>query len=91
MPDDRKTTDLDAALEEMTPERIERNQRIYADLVARYYGDPDFRAEMDADPTRVLKKEGLDLPKDVTVKLLFNTDELVHLVLPAPPDRSGAP
>ena len=50
MPGDRKATDLDAALAELTPERIERNQRIYADVVAKYYGDPDFKAEMDADP-----------------------------------------
>ena len=44
----RKTTDLDAALAELTPERIERNQRIYADMVTKYYSDPDFRAAMDA-------------------------------------------
>ena len=35
----------------VTPERIERNQRIYADMVTKYYSDPDFRAAMDADPT----------------------------------------
>lgn len=86
MSDDRKTTDLDAALTELTPERIERNQRIYADIVTRYYGDPDFKAKMDADPARVLKDEGLDIPEGATVKLLFNTDRLLHIVLPAPPD-----
>ena len=86
MSDDRKTTDLDAAFAELTPERIERNQQIYADMVVKYYGDPDFKAEMDADPTRVLKDEGLDIPERATVKLVFNTDDLLHIVLPAPPD-----
>ena len=86
MPDDRKTADLDAALAELTPERIERNQQIYADVVAKYYGDPDFKAEMDADPTRVLKDEGLDIPEGATVRLLFNTADLLHIVLPVPPD-----
>ena len=86
MADDRKTTDLDEAFAELTPERIERNQQIYADVVARYYGDPDFKAEMDADPTRVLKAEGLDIPKGATVKLLFNTENLLYIVLPAPPE-----
>ena len=86
MSDDRKATDLDAALAELTPDRIERNQRIYADVVAKYYGDPDFKAEMDADPARVLKDEGLDIPEGATVKLLFNTDKLLHIVLPEPPD-----
>ena len=41
---------------------------------------------MDADPTRVLKEEGLDIPDGATVKLLFNTDKLLHIVLPEPPD-----
>ena len=86
MSDDRKTSDPDAALAELTPERIERNQRIYADMVTKYYSDPDFKAEMDADPTRVLKQEGLDIPEGATVRLLFNTDKLLHIVLPAPPD-----
>lgn len=86
MSDDRKTTDPDAALAELTPERIERNQRIYAEVVTRYYGDPDFKAEMDADPARVLKDEGLDIPEGTAVKLLFNTGKLLHIVLPIPPD-----
>ena len=86
MPDDRKATARDTAPAELTPERIERNQRIYADVVARYYSDPDFQAEMDADPTRVLKAEGFDVPEGITVRLLFNTDRYLHVVLPAPLD-----
>ena len=65
-------------------EQHERNQRIYTDIVAKYYGDPDFKARMDADPTAVLRAEGLDVPGDARVELLFNTDNLVHIVLPAP-------
>lgn len=78
-------SDLGEALAELTPEQIERNQRIYADIVVKYYGDPDFKAKVDADPTRVLKAEGLDVPEGVTIKLLFNTEELLHLVLPTLP------
>ena len=65
-------------------EQHERNQRIYTDIVAKYYGDPDFKARMDADPTAVLRAEGLDVPEGARVELLFNTDNLVHIVLPAP-------
>ena len=39
---------LDKALADLTPERVERNQQIYADIVAKYYGDPDFKAKVDA-------------------------------------------
>lgn len=86
MADDSSASDVDAALAELTPERIRRNQRIYADFVDRYYSDPDFKAEVDTDPTRVLRAEGLDIPEGVTVKLLFNTWKLLHIVLPTSPE-----
>lgn len=72
------------ALAELTPERVERNQQIYADIVAKYYGDPDFKAKVDADPTAVLLAEGLEIPEGARVKLLFNTEKVLHVVLPAP-------
>ena len=39
---------------------------------------------MDADPTGVLAAEGFEIPKGAKVKLLFNTEKLLHIVLPAP-------
>lgn len=84
MPDDTNNPALDEALANLTPERIERNQQAYADIVAKYYGDPDFKAEVDADPTRILKAEGLEIPEGAKVKLLFNTESLLHIVLPGP-------
>jgi len=68
----------------LTREQVERNQRIYSDVVAKYYGDPDFKAKVDADPTAVLKAEGLDVPEGARVELLFNTEKLMHIVLPMP-------
>ena len=85
MAENERGSDLDEALSELGSERIERNQRIYAAIVTRYYGDPDFKARVDADPTRVLKAEGLEIPEGAEVKLLFNTETLLHLVLPALP------
>ena len=77
-------SNLDKILSDLSPERIRRNQQIYANLVAEYYGDPDFKAMVDADPTRVLKAAGLEIPEGMEVKLLFNTEKIVHLVLPPP-------
>ena len=68
---------------ELTQERIDRNQRVYAEVVDKYYGDPDFKARMDADPTAVLKAEGMEIPGGAEVRLLFNTESLLHIVLPA--------
>ena len=84
MAGDPKASGPDVALAELTPERIRRNQQIYADVVGKYYDDPDFKAAVDADPARVLRAEGLDIPEGVTVKLLFNTWKMMHIVLPAP-------
>ena len=75
-------SNLDKILSDLSPERIRRNQQIYANFVAEYYGDPDFKAMVDADPTRALKAAGLELPEGIEVKLLFNTEKIVHLVLP---------
>ena len=84
MPDNTDNPALDEALANLTPERIVRNQQAYADIVAKYYGDPDFKAEVDADPTRILKAEGLEIPEGAKVKLLFNTESCLHIVLPGP-------
>ena len=84
MANDDKNATLDDVLDGLSPEQLERNQQVYADVVAKYYGDPDFKARMDADPTAVLRAEGLEIPEGAAVKLLFNTEQLLHIVLPAP-------
>lgn len=58
--------------------------KLYADIVAKYYGDPDFKAKMDADPTATLQAEGWKVPEGKSIKLLFDTDNLRHVVLPTP-------
>lgn len=67
----------------ITQERIEKNQQAMADVIAKYYGDPDFKAQVDADPTAVLKAEGVEIPEGTTVKLLFNSDTVWNIVVPA--------
>ena len=66
----------------ITQERIEKNQQAMVDVIAKYYGDPDFKAEVDADPTAVLKAEGVEIPDGATVKLLFNSETVWHIVVP---------
>lgn len=66
----------------MTPDNIEKGQEIFANIVARYYGDPEFKARMDANPAEVLREENMEIPEGVSVKLLFNTDNTLHIVLP---------
>ena len=71
-------------MESFTPEKFQETQETYADIVAKYYGDPDFKAEVDSNPTGALKKAGLEVPDGAAVKLLFNSEKVLHIVLPVP-------
>ncbi len=77
---------IEATLDE---ENIKRKQQVYADILAKYWGDPDFKAKLDADPTSVLRAEGYEVPEGAMVKLVFNTEKRVHIVLPAPREYGG--
>ena len=39
-----------------------------------------------SDPKAVLKEYGLDVPDNLDVKVVENSDDCVHITLPAPPD-----
>lgn len=54
-------------------------------LVAKAWADEAFKQQLLADPMATLKAEGLELPAGLTVKVLENTDQLYHLVLPPKP------
>lgn len=69
-------------LTKVSESEFTEGQKIYSDVIARYYGDPDFKAKMDKDPTATLKAAGMKLPEGVTVKLLVNTQDKIHIVLP---------
>ncbi len=69
---------------DISRDMVERSQQIFADIVAKYYGDPDYKAKVDTDPTGVLRAEGLEIPEGAKVKLLFNAENLIHIVLPMP-------
>ena len=84
---ENKDSKIQNILDELTVERLERNRQAYADVVAKYYGDPDFKAQVDANPTDTLKAEGLEIPEGAEVKLLFNTDNRLYVVLPTPIDE----
>ena len=54
-------------------------------LVAQAWADPAFKQRLLADPVAVLKENGLLVPSGVTLKVVENTDKVIHLVLPPRP------
>ena len=76
----------------LTVESMQHNQAVFSDIIAKYYGDPGFRERLDADPAGVLNAEGFRIPPGRTVKLVFNSDEVMNVVVPwIEPDASNPP
>jgi hypothetical protein len=55
----------------------------YAAVMAQAVSDPVFRMRLMADPVATMQAADIAIPDGVTVKVVENTDTLVHLVLPA--------
>lgn len=68
-------------------ENMEKNEhnRKTAQLIAKAWSDPAFKARLVTDPKAVLRAEGFDIPDGLEIRVLENTENLRHLVLPALP------
>ena len=56
----------------------------WGQLVARAWGDPAFKARLLADPSAVLEEYGVE-SAGKRVRVVEDTDEVVHFVLPGKP------
>src|SRR5215468_8527734 len=54
-------------------------------VITKAWADPAYKARLLADPHQVLTEAGLNPPSDLKIKVVENTNHLVHLVLPPPP------
>ncbi len=54
-----------------------------AELLAHTLTDDAFRKRLLSQPEEALRAEGISLPPRVKVKVLENTSDLLHIVLPA--------
>ena len=55
------------------------------DLVRKAWSDPAFKAKLLADPYAAIEAAGADVREGETIRVLENTDKLIHLVLPLQP------
>ena len=61
----------------------QRNQ--LADLFAACWKDEALKQRFMADPKTVLAEYGMDVPDGMAVNVVENTDNTVHITMPAPP------
>ena len=54
-------------------------------ITAKAWTDASFKQRLLSDPVAVFKDYGLDVPPDVKVKILEDTDTLIHFTLPRKP------
>jgi Nitrile hydratase, alpha chain len=60
----------------------------WGQIVTKAWQDDAFKKRLLANPTAVLKEQGLEVSAGVQVRVVENTDQVIHLTLPAKP-REG--
>jgi hypothetical protein len=58
-------------------------QEQWNQIVTRALTDAAFKQRLLADPARVFTEQGIEVPSGVEIRVLENTDSVVHLTLPA--------
>jgi hypothetical protein len=64
--------------------RVE-DAKIIGKVIAQAWQQEDFRERLLANPAKVLREAGLELPKGARIKVVRDTRTLKHIVLPVPP------
>ena len=63
----------------------EQQSKKMSQIVAKCWADDSFKQQLLAEPLATLKAEGIELPDGLAVKVLDNTANVFHLVIPAKP------
>ena len=63
-------------------------QEKYGKFMSRVQGDPELRARVFAAPTDVLKEQGLDVPREVEIRVVEDSAEVWHVILPPSPNAA---
>ena len=66
------------------PDLLAQAQRI----VAKAWADEAFKTSLVANPTATLAKEGIEVPAGLTIKVLEDTPQTMHVILPPPPSAA---
>ncbi len=67
-------------IQEMSPERL------WSQLVARAWADEGLKQRLLSDPRAVLLEHGFDVPEGMEIRVLQDTPDVQHLVLPLSPE-----
>ena len=58
-------------------------------VIARAWTDADYKAKLVDDPAAALAEAGVEVPAGTKMKVVENTADTVHVVLPVAPTEAG--
>lgn len=64
-------------------EQAKKNQKV----IAKAWTDEAFKKRLLSNPSETLRGEGIDVPGDVEVRAVENTNKVVYFVLPPKPEN----
>ena|SRR5579872_905458 len=65
-------------------------QKLWGALVAKAWADDNLKARLIDDPATVLREHGMDVPYDLELRVVEDTDQVRYLVLPTSPGNDLA-
>ena len=65
---------------------VHQRMKQFRALVQRYHADADYRRQVETDPVAAFREQGMELPSDIAVRVLANTDDTFYMVLPPDPN-----
>jgi hypothetical protein len=70
--------------------RHEEQMRIIEGIVEKAWIDNTFKDRLLSDPAKVLRAEGVKIPQGVEVRIVEDTENVLHVVLPVKPASQEA-
>jgi hypothetical protein len=58
----------------------------YTKVIAQAWSDADFKQRLKDDPRAALAEHGIHVSQDKRIEVVEDTDETMHVVLPAAPE-----
>lgn len=69
----------------MSREQQDEQAKVYGRIVAKAWTDESFKQRLLSDTAAVLKAEGVAIAEGTAVHMVENTDQVIHVILPAKP------
>ena len=67
---------------------IAEQQKKWAVCVAKAWADDQYKQRLITNSAAVLKEEGFSVPKGMNIKVVENTSDEFHMVIPVAPDSA---